>query len=37
MEIFWAVHEWGGGKKIPLPKVFHTYTTIMKLDTAILT
>ena len=35
MGFFGAAHGWGGGKKIPLPKICHTYPTAMKLDTVI--
>ena len=34
MGIFGAAHGWGGGgggKKVPLPKICHTYPTLMKL------
>ena len=34
MGFFGAAHGWGG-KKIPLPKICHTYPTAMKLDTVI--
>ena len=30
MDLFGALHGWGG-KKAPLPKICHTYPTIMKL------
>ena len=32
--LFGAAHEWwgGGGKKAYLPKIFHIYPTMMKLD-----
>ena len=32
MGIFGAAHRWGGrgGQKAPLPKICHTYPTIMK-------
>ena len=37
--IFGAAHGWGGGggggAKSPLPKIFHTYPTMMKLGTVI--
>ena len=29
------VGGWGGGKKAPLPKICHTYPTMMKLGTVI--
>ena len=35
MGIFGAAHEWGGGQRDPLPKICHTYPTIMKLGTVI--
>ena len=35
MGIFGAAHEWGGGKKAPLPKICHVYPTMMKLGTVI--
>ena len=35
MDLFGAAHEWGGGKKGPLPKICYTYPTIIKLDTVI--
>ena len=35
MGLFGAAHGWGEGKKILLPKVCHTYPTIMKLGRAI--
>ena len=38
MGIFGAAHrlvEGGGAKMIPLPKIFHTYSTMMKFGTAI--
>ena len=36
MGLFWAAHIWGGeGKKAPLPKISHTYPTMMKLATPI--
>ena len=37
MEFFWAVHRWGegGGQKGALPKICHTYPTMMKLGTVI--
>ena len=31
MGIFEAAHGWGG--KAPLPKIYYTYPTMMKLDT----
>ena len=33
--IFGAAHGWWGGQKAPLPKIFHTYPTMMKLGTVI--
>ena len=33
---FWATQGWGD-KKIPLPKICHTYPAMMKLGTVILT
>ena len=35
MGIFGAVHGWGRAKKAPLPKICHTYPTMMKLGTVI--
>ena len=37
MGIFGAAHRWGGrgGQKAPLPKICHTYPTIMKFGTVI--
>ena len=35
MGIFGAAHEWGGAKKVPLPKICHTYLTMMRLGTVI--
>ena len=39
MGIFGAAHGWGGGggwgKKASLPKISHTYPTMMKLGTVI--
>ena len=35
MGLFGAAHGWWGSKKAPLPKICHTYLTMMKLDTAI--
>ena len=38
MGIFGAAHrfvEGGGAKMIPLPKIFHTYSTMMKFGTVI--
>ena len=35
MSFFAAAHGWGGAKKAPLPKICHTYPTVMKLDTVI--
>ena len=36
MGIFGDAHGWGGGgKKAPLPKIYHTYPTMMKLGTVI--
>ena len=38
MGIFGAAHrfvEVGGAKMIPLPKIFHTYSTMMKFGTVI--
>ena len=32
MGIFGAAHGWGG-KEAPLPKICHTYSTMMKLST----
>ena len=33
MDIFGAAHGWGGAQKPPLPKICHTYPTIMKRGT----
>ena len=33
--LFWGCSRMEGGKKVPLPKVCHTYLTIMKLATVI--
>ena len=37
MGFFGAAHEWGGGAKrsLPIPKIYHTYSTMMKLGTVI--
>ena len=36
MGLFGAAHGWGGGlKRPPLPKISHTYPTMMKLITQI--
>ena len=38
MGFFGAAHGWGteeGGKRHPLPKICHTYPTLMKLGTVI--
>ena len=36
MGIFRAAQGWAGGQKAPpLPKICHTYPTMMKLDTGI--
>ena len=32
MDVFGAAHAWGSGKHFPLPKIFHTYHTTMKLS-----
>ena len=32
---FGAAHGWGGSKKATLPKICHTYPTMMKLGTVI--
>ena len=34
---FGAAHGWrgGGGKKAPLPKIYHTYSAMLKLGTVI--
>ena len=34
MGIFGAAHGWGGQER-PLPKICHTYPTVMKLGTVI--
>ena len=31
MGLFRAAHGWGGEKKAPLPEIFHTCPTMMKL------
>ena len=36
MGFFGAAHGWAGAKKAPLPKICHTYPTMMKLGTVIL-
>ena len=33
--MFGAAHGWGKPKKAPLPKICHTYLTMMKLGTVI--
>ena len=35
MDVFGAAHAWGSGKHFPLPKIFHTYHTTMKLSTVL--
>ena len=35
MSVFGAVHGWGGPFWHPLPKIRHTYLTMMKLGTVI--
>ena len=37
MGFFGAAHGWGGegGKKVPLPKICHTYPTVIKLGTVL--
>ena len=38
MGLFGAAHGWGGGrgaKRPPLPKICHTYPTMIKLDPVI--
>ena len=35
MEFFGDTREWGGVKKVPLPRICHTYLAMMKLDTVI--
>ena len=35
MGIFGAAHGWGVCKKVPFPKICHTYPTMLKLDTVI--
>ena len=35
MGFFGAAHGWGGGLFGPLPKIRHTYPTMMKLGTVI--
>ena len=36
MGLFGAAHGWGGGKKVPLFKIFHTYPMLMKPGSYIL-
>ena len=33
--LFWSCSRIGGGKKVPLPKICHTYPTIMILGTVV--
>ena len=35
MDLFGAAHGWGEQKRLPLPKIYHTYPAIMKLGTYI--
>ena len=35
MSFFMAANGWGGAKKPPLPKICCTYSTVMKIVTAI--
>ena len=35
MGIFGTAHGWGVVKKVPLPKICHTYPTMMKLSTFV--
>ena len=35
MDLFGAAQGWGGAKRFPLPKICHTYPTMMKLGTRI--
>ena len=35
MGFFWVAHGWGGEKRPPLPKIGHTYSTTIKLETFI--
>ena len=35
MGFFGAVHGWGGSKKAPLLRIYHTYPAIMKLGTVM--
>ena len=35
MGLFGTTHGWGRGQKEPLPKICHTYPTMMKLGTVI--
>ena len=36
MDIFGDAHGWGsGGKKVPLPKICHTFPAMMKLNTVM--
>ena len=34
--IFWGYPRMGGGKKVSLPKSYHTYPTMIKIGTVIL-
>ena len=35
VSLCWAAHGWGESKKAPLPKICHSYLTMMKLGTFI--
>ena len=35
MGLFGATHGWGQAKNAPIPKICHTYPTMMKLGTVI--
>ena len=35
MGFFGAGHVWGGDRKLPLPKICHTYSTMMRLGTVV--
>ena len=35
MSFFEAAHGWGGPKRPPLPKICHTYPTLVKLGTVM--
>ena len=35
MGLFGTAHGWGESKKVPLPKISHTYPTMIKLGTVV--